>query len=214
MKISQLLIAILCVLLYQSPFAQTTTPKGLQEKSPDKCYGKCIMPRKYETYTQQYVVYTGDATIESVDLETVAIEISPATSEWVKKKADGNCLSADPNDCLVWCLIQKPGQTKELVVLKDTTQSKNYEIQEVSITKLVNKGGNTEVLEILCKKSITKDLIAQIQNALRNKGYYPSKNAKRINSKVKMALSSYQRAHKLPVGKLDFETLKHLGIEI
>ncbi len=29
--------------------------------------------------------------------------------KWVKKKADQNCLSANPEDCLVWCLVETKG---------------------------------------------------------------------------------------------------------
>ena len=28
--------------------------------------------------------------------------------KWVRKKTDRNCLSADPDDCLVWCLVDVP----------------------------------------------------------------------------------------------------------
>lgn len=38
------------------------------------------------------------------------IETNPATTKWVKRKADKNCLSADPNDCLVWCLVEVPAE--------------------------------------------------------------------------------------------------------
>ncbi len=38
------------------------------------------------------------------------------TTKWVKKKAERNCLSSDPNDCLVWCLVEIPAQTKTRVV--------------------------------------------------------------------------------------------------
>jgi peptidoglycan hydrolase-like protein with peptidoglycan-binding domain len=57
--------------------------------------------------------------IESVDLEripmqyettTERVEISPATTKWVKRKADKNCLSANPEDCLVWCLVEVPAE--------------------------------------------------------------------------------------------------------
>jgi hypothetical protein len=40
--------------------------------------------------------------------ESETIETSPASTQWIKKKADRNCLSADPNDCLVWCLVEIP----------------------------------------------------------------------------------------------------------
>ena len=39
--------------------------------------------------------------------EFVPVEIEYGGKEWVKKKADRNCQSADPNDCLVWCLVER-----------------------------------------------------------------------------------------------------------
>ena len=57
--------------------------------------------------------------IESVELERVPmeyettterVEVSPASTKWVKRKADRNCLSANPDDCLVWCLVEVPAE--------------------------------------------------------------------------------------------------------
>ena len=41
---------------------------------------------------------------------TERVETKPANTKWVKRKADKNCLSADPNDCLVWCLVEVPAE--------------------------------------------------------------------------------------------------------
>ena len=48
------------------------------------------------------------------ETETEQIEVSPASTKWVKKKADRNCLSADPNDCLVWCFVEIPAQYRTI----------------------------------------------------------------------------------------------------
>jgi len=42
--------------------------------------------------------------------ETEEILVSPASQKWVKKKADPSCLSADPDACLVWCLVEVAAQ--------------------------------------------------------------------------------------------------------
>ena len=39
---------------------------------------------------------------------TERVETKPASTKWVKKRADANCLSANPDDCLVWCLVETP----------------------------------------------------------------------------------------------------------
>ena len=42
------------------------------------------------------------------------ITLEPATTKWERRKADRNCLSQDPNDCLVWCLVQIPAVTETI----------------------------------------------------------------------------------------------------
>ena len=44
--------------------------------------------------------------------ETIPIEEVELVTKWVKKKKDGPCLSADPNDCLVWCMEGGPEAAK------------------------------------------------------------------------------------------------------
>jgi len=39
-------------------------------------------------------------------------ETTAATSRWIRKRADRNCLSANPDDCLVWCLVEVPAGYK------------------------------------------------------------------------------------------------------
>lgn len=71
---------------------------------------------KYETVTEQVLVKEAGTRIETqpAGFETVSetLMTSPASTKWVKKQADKNCLSADPNDCLVWCLVEVPEQYK------------------------------------------------------------------------------------------------------
>ena len=55
----------------------------------------------------------------------------------LKNKQAQNCLSADPNDCLVWCLVEVPAEYK-------------------TITKQVNKGcDGSGVANSGCVKRIT-----------------------------------------------------------
>lgn len=70
--------------------------------------GKCL---EIETLGDVYAAT--DLVIEMEELEMdidieerIPVFIVEAKTEWVKKKADRNCLSADPNDCLVWCLVE------------------------------------------------------------------------------------------------------------
>lgn len=179
-----------------------------------KCYAKCLIPDQIELYSQEYPIYTGNELEENVKVIIKEIEIEPKTTKWVKKKADKNCISNNPNDCLVWCLIEVPAITKELKILVDTTQSLNYELQSIDYKHIVSKGGFMEWKEVLCKKNISKQIIGQIQNSLKENGYFRGTESFELDRKTKNSLAKFQEDNKLPIGHLDYETLDILGIVI
>lgn len=41
------------------------------------------------------------------------VEVRAASTRWIRKKADRDCLGADPEDCFVWCLVETPAQYVE-----------------------------------------------------------------------------------------------------
>ncbi len=75
-----------------------------------------VIPATYETVTEQVLAKEASTRIEKkpaeYTTETVTIVTAPASEKWVKKKADPSCLSANPDDCLVWCLVEVPEQTR------------------------------------------------------------------------------------------------------
>lgn len=77
-----------------------------------------ITPATYKNETVQLMVKPGYTTIEKKSAnfrdEPQTIEVAPASSKWVHKKSDANCLSADPNDCMVWCLVETPAEYKTI----------------------------------------------------------------------------------------------------
>jgi hypothetical protein len=212
--------------------------------------------------------------------ETETIETSPATTKWVKRKADRNCLSADPNDCLVWCLVEVPAQyrtvTKQIrsgydagyvdngddctkvvevparyetrtyrklvspatttveeipakyetrtfrkLVSPATTtvdiESDQIEAQYTTVSKqvLVKKGGFTEWREVVCSANVTTAMVTKVQKALLDMGYDigPAGIDNVMGADTKAALTKFQKDKGLPVGQLDLETLKILGVD-
>ena len=91
------------------------------------------------------------------------IEISSASTKWVKRKADRNCISTDPNDCLVWCLIEVPaeyGLAEESMVLKcpddfQISSDKKYCFRAVSI---INEYGSRKRLVIRDKNIPNREI--------------------------------------------------------
>ncbi len=282
------------------------------------------VPAEYETVAEQYVAKEAATRIERVaanyETATERIEVTPASTNWVKKKADRNCLSADPNDCLVWCLVEvpatyrtvtkqvregcpegytdngddctraieipaeyasrnkrmikTPASTREEVIPAEyTTVSKRViktpastreevipaeyktmtkrvvktpatvreeiipaeykttstrklkaaaatrtievpaEYTTVTRKRLVKAGGFTEWREILCSDKVTAYTVRQIQNALKDRGYEPGPSDNILGVRTKAALTKFQKDNGLPVGKLDFETLRALGVQ-
>ncbi len=185
---------------------------GPDNPKPGSCYAKCLMPDQVNTTSQQIAVFTGDETAEEVSIETREITISPAAKKWEKKPSSRDCLSSDPNDCLVWCMVDVPAKVETYKVLLDTTQSPNFEMMDIKQESLVSKGGYTEWKETLCENQITKDFITKLQTSLKAENFYSAEVTSTMDSRTKAALTEFQRANSLPVGQLDLETLDALGI--
>lgn len=85
----------------------------------------------------------------------------------------------------------------------------------VSKRVLVSKGGFTEWREVVCEADITPDLYKRIQQALLDRGYNigSAKPDGVIGPGTKSALVEFQKDNGLPVGNLDFETLRALGVQ-
>ncbi len=177
------------------------------------CNAKCLIPDQVERYYEEYIAYTGNELEEDVDVVVKKIETKPATSKWIKKKADKNCLSADPDDCLVWCLVEIPAQYKNYKILLDTTQSKNFEIRTIEYEEIIKPGGFTEWRAVLCESEITTSRVIQIQEILESKGLYEEEIHGRIDKYTREALVAFQKENNLPVGQLDYETLDVLGVD-
>jgi len=87
------------------------------------------------------------------------------------------------------------------------------EYTTVTKTRLVRQGGMTEWREVLCDKDVSSYTIRQIQSALSSRGYDPGPLDNVLGVRTKSALTKFQKDNNLPVGQLDFETLKALGIQ-
>ena len=177
---------------------------------PGKCYAKCMMPDQHKLLgVDSFAVYTGND-ISSVELDSI-VEYQAASTEWVKKKADRNCLSADPDDCLVWCLVETPEYRNVFYFLKDHTQTTTFKWVLRERKELAKNGGYTEWKEVVCEPNSL--IYTQVQNALNERGYDTGKPFKaKMHTKLKGGLTKYQRDNGLPIGNLNIETLESLNV--
>lgn len=190
---------------------------------------------KAATVTYKNIPATYETTTEDV-------LVTPATKQWVKGTADAGCLSANPADCQVMCLKEIPAVYKKVTRKTVKTPATREEVQvpaqykvvtkkivdqparqekieipatykDVTRKELVSKGGYSEWREILCADKLTTAKIAEIQKALKANGYDPGAIDNSFGGKTKEALIKYQQDKGLPVGNLNLETLKSLGVE-
>lgn len=270
-------------------------------------------PAVYETVTESYVIEPAGIRIETMPpaFETVTerIETKPAAVKWVRKNTDANCLNANPDDCLIWCMVETPAEyqtltrrvnkgcdgsgkpdagcaktievpavmgtrqvqrlkkpatireeiipaeykavtvrradaasattnvarqvlktrasyreeiipaeykavTAKVIITPATTRTEMTPPEYVTVTKrkLVRPGGFTEWREVLCGEKVTGYTVRQIQDALRKAGYYKGISNNTMSPATKEALVKFQQNKGLPIGNVDFETLKALGV--
>lgn len=144
-----------------------------------------VLPPKFTSVTEEILVKEAGYRLECVDAagnslgsansrgvcpsvyETVTEEmlVAAASTKWVRGKADPNCVSQNPNDCMVWCLKEVPAQYKSIrkQVLRSSAATREIaipaEYKTIKRTVLdigamqaqVNNatgGGNSTVMEI------------------------------------------------------------------
>ena len=178
---------------------------------PGNCYAECQV-NDISSHEEEYYVYTGQGDEELVDIETKEIQISPKHYTWINKK-DKNCLSKNPEDCMILCLMEVPADTLRLLVLKDTTQTKNFIIEKLTIYDNISNTQKTEWRKVVCESDINRILIGKIQNALREKGFYKVVNTYILDEYTKSKLKEFQMDNYLPTGNFNLETMRELGVD-
>jgi hypothetical protein len=203
-----------------------TTYKTVTEQVKVKDETKRIIniPAVYKTVTEQVLV-------------------KPEGQKWVKKKQTGclsenpddciiMCLEKTPAvyKTVTKQVLDKPASTREEVIPAEyKTVTKQVvdvaahtqeivtpaEYQTVTKTVLKTKGGYSEWKEIVCDNKVNTDVVSQIQTALKKKGYDigPKGVDGVLGTDTKAALVKYQKDNNLPVGNLNIETMKSLGVK-
>ncbi|MBK8669534.1 MAG: peptidoglycan-binding protein [Saprospiraceae bacterium] len=181
---------------------------------PGKCYAKCFIPDQTESNTKYLPKYTGPVSDIDKNPNIVAMKFTQqiASSHWEKKRADKNCLSRNPDDCLVYCLVEVPEISKIEYIVKDTSLTKSYQWQEFYSVDLVQKG-YTGWVEVICDRDITILLIKKVQTALSSNGFYDGEIDGVLSSTIRSKLSAFQKKKGLAVGGLTFETMNVLGVK-
>jgi hypothetical protein len=169
------------------------------------CEDEAYVYNEYGMKIKSFKEYLGLDT-SRVGVESVKWPITESRAKWIKQKADKNCLSRDPNDCFVYCLVELPREFKTMTIVTDTSVTSRFTTTEIEAEVSVKKG-HKKVVPVLCPDDLDEEVTSAIEAALESRGY--SINAS-IGETMKAALVQFQKDNRLPVGKLDYETLSRL----
>jgi len=202
------------------------------------------VPAEYETVSErvldrpeQTIWKKGRGPIEKIDNTTgeiLCLVIEPATYKTINRTivrtpASTRTVDVPPVFKTVRKqVVDKPAEVRKVVVpseygtvrvrkmiepAKEQRVSLPAEFQ--SVTKRVKVG--TERLSwqpILCETNVTQDIIAQLQQALSNKGFSPGDVDGVLGSSTLNAVEAYQKASGLARGGVTMETLESLNVKL
>ena len=182
------------------------------ELEEGKCYAKCYIPDQMGVFQKFFPIYQGDPSV--VDLyEEQEVLIRPGQELWEKRQADPTCKSSNPEDCLVWCLVEIPPIYKSLLIA-DRSKTNEFRLTPIEFKEVIAKGGYTEMKVVVCAAELSKEYYTRVQEALITNGYDlgPSGADGIFGSESISALTKYQKDRGLPVGHFNEETISSLGL--
>lgn len=165
------------------------------------CYLKYVTQDVYKKVEKSIIVYTGNKTMEEVGFELKRIEIEPAKSQWVRKRLppDQCKPTNNPNDCVVACLEETPAVYQEFKVLNDTIQTADFKLVNLDQEIVIEKGGQSYWIEIVCEKNITHSLLTKVQQSLNERGFYSKEINGEFDETTIESLKKFQQSKRLPM---------------
>lgn len=154
-----------------------------------------IIPAVYGTVQEELLVKEASSRLEYIPpiFETVTEQVVavPASTKWVKGKADRNCLNSnDPDACKVWCLQEIPAQFKTITrqVLKAPAHTRELPVpaEYKTITKtVVQTPAKTAEREVPPEyRSFTKQVLSKAATTVEREipAEYTTLTTQKLNS--------------------------------
>lgn len=180
-----------------------TTATNCSNSSDDKaCYIWCLVekPAQYRTIQRQIVKTPARLTYKQIPPRYITLQKA------ILKQAariDTQYIAA---------------QTRQIETLKLQTPATQIavdipaEYSSVTRKKLIKAGGFTDYIELICEIVCFRRSVVRIQEALKALGYHvPIDNI--VGPSTRAAIIDFQKKNNLPVGNLNIETLRKLGVE-
>jgi len=199
------------------------------------------IPATYKTVTDKELIEPEQTIVNIIpakyETRTRKIMVKEESGKWVKKKKDPNCFSENPEDCLIACYEKIPAvyktETYDVMVSAADTVERIIPAKYKTITKQVvdtpekvkeipydpiYKTVREQVMVTPEKikeepvPAVYKQVMGKLQRALRAEGYSIGVVDGVLGARTQTSLKQFQIDNNLPVGNLNMETLKSLGI--
>ena len=158
-------------------------------------------------------IYTGEPNDE-IELKELTYYSEKPKTDWVKKKAERNCLSQNPEDCLVWCLMEVPGKKEKVWVVVKPEQTDEIDWKLFNKDQLIYMDDFFQREKVYCLLP-GKRMSRNICKALQSEGYMTDSKCKmrKFTDELAAGLLEYQTDNSLYKGGLSFETLEKLAVK-
>jgi len=170
--------------------------------NPEDCLIACYekIPAVYKTETYDVMV-SPEETVEKI----IPAKYKTITKQVVDTPEKVVEIPYDP--------IYKTVQEKVMVTPETIKEEEVPAIyKQVTEKRLAKKGGYTVWTEILCANKTSSSTIRKLQRALRAEGYSIGVVDGVLGTRTQASLKQFQIDNNLPVGNLNMETLRSLGI--
>ena len=171
-------------------------------ENPDDCLIACYekIPAQYKTET-----YEVQVSPERIDERIIPAKYKTITRQVVDISEETIEVPYNP----VYKTISEKVMVTPAKVKEEQIPAIYREIEEKRLSK---KGGYTVWTEILCANKTSASTIRKLQRALRAEGYSIGVVDGILGTRTQTSLKQFQIDNHLPVGNLNMETLKSLGI--
>jgi len=176
---------------------------GCFSQNPDDCYVACYEEIAAKYRTESYQVLATPATTTE---EVIPAKFKTVNKKVIDRPARVEEIAIEPQyKTITKKVLVSPATTREEVIPAVYTNSNSKQ--------LVRAGGFTVWTEILCAEKTTSSKVRSVQQALSNAGYDPGPIDGVMGLKTQAAMAQYQNDKGLPVGNMNMETLKALGVQ-
>lgn len=177
---------------------------------PGECWKVVELAAVPDSTLRIYNEFTG-TTMPDIGVVKTEVVMKAGSEKWIKKKADRNCLSADPADCLVWCLVKTEPIVETFYEVRDTIAIKDFAKKEIYIVEAPYQYKDWK--RVLCDGEINKKLIIETKAALTSRGYTEAESCDNNIKCLLPVLAAFEKKHGLVEGILFYETFVLLGIK-